>query len=245
MRTLSFFAISALMLLGASAIAQEQDAVVVFRLFWKEAHPSKYTITVHRNGQAEYISEDPGLSPPQSRNTPVESNAEQSVQAADVASQDALRKQFQASEALRQKVFTLAEQAHFFEGEFDFTKHTIANTGKKTLTYIDGIHKTSTSYNYSEDLAIQGLTDLFQGISSTIEGGQRLEYDRRFDKLSLDQDLKALEEESNEGRLQEVQVIAPILRRLATDRTVLHIAQMRAERILKKAGQPFENTAAQ
>ena len=101
------------------------------------------------------------------------------------------------------------------------------------------------TYNYSEDMSIQELTDIFQGISSTVEGGQRLEYDRRFDKLSLDQDLKALEEESNEGRLQEVQVIAPILRRLANDRTVLHIAQMRAERILKKAGQPVETTAAQ
>ena len=245
MRTLSFFSLCLLILPGAPASAQDQDAIITFRLFWKEAHPSKYTITVHRNGQAEYVSEDPGLSPPQERNNPVESNAEQSVQSQDAASQDALRKRFQASDALRQKVFDLAERTHFFEGEFEFTKHAVANTGKKTLSYIDGSHKTSTAYNYSEDLSVQELTSIFQGISSTIEGGQRLEYDRRFDKLSLDQDLKALEEESNEGRLQEVQVIAPILRRLATDRTVLHIAQMRAERILKKAGQPVETTAAQ
>ena len=139
----------------------------------------------------------------------------------------------------------MAERTHFFEGEFEFTKHAVANTGKKTLSYVGDGRKASTTYNYSEDLSIQELTDIFQGISSTIEGGQRLEYDRRFDKLSLDQDLRALEEESNEGRLQEVQVIAPILRRLTTDRTVLHIAQMRAERILKKAGQPVETTAAQ
>ena len=246
MRTLSYLSIlSVVISLSGQSVAQQPDATVVFRLFWKQAHPSKYTITVHRSGQAEYVSEDPGLNPPQERNTPVESNAEQTVQSEDAASQDALRKPFQASEALRQKIFALAERTHFFEGEFEFTKHAVANTGKKTLSYSDGSHKTSTTYNYSEDLSIQELTDIFQGISSTVEGGQRLEYDRRFDKLSLDQDLKALEEESNQGRLQEVQVIAPILRRLANDRTVLHIAQMRAERILKKAGQPVETTAAQ
>ena len=53
MRTLSFFGLSVFILLGTPAVAQDQDATVSFRLFWKEAHPSKFTITVHRNGHAE------------------------------------------------------------------------------------------------------------------------------------------------------------------------------------------------
>jgi len=222
--------------------AQPPDTSVTFKFSWKVAHPSDYLIVIHRNGEAEYVSDDKGLSPPQERNSPVESNAEQSLQSQDAASKDAFHKRFQASDALRDKVFGLAEKTQFFDGQFDFTKHPIAQTGQKSLSYADSSKHNSTTYNYSEDPSIQELTELFQGISTTIEGGRKLEFDRRFDKLSLDQDLKGLEELSTQGHLQEVQVIAAILQRLATDRTVLHIAQQRAQRILRKAGQPIAPT---
>jgi hypothetical protein len=218
--------------------ADSPDATVVFKFSWSAIHPSDYTITIHRDGRAEYVSEDKGLTPPQERNSPVESNAEQAVQSDDAASRDVLRKQFTASDSLKEKAFGLAEKLNFFDGQFDFTKHPVAQTGRKTLSYNDGNRHTSTTYNYSEDPLIDELTALFQGISTTIEGGQKLEFDRRFQKLQLDEDLKNLEELCNDGHLQEVQVIAPLLQRIAADRTVLHIAQQRAERILRKSGQP-------
>jgi len=223
----------------------QQNATITFKLSWPQVHPSDYSVTVRRDGKAEYVSEDKGLSPPQERNAPVESNAEQTVQSGDASAQDAFHKEFTASDALRQKVFALAERTKFFDGQFDFTKHAIAQTGRKTLNYDDADRHTSTTYNYSEDPSIEELTDIFQGISTTIEGGRRLEFDRRFEKLSLDADLKNLEDLSSDGRLQEVQVIAPILQRLAADNTILHIAQQRAERILRKAGQPIAPTSTE
>jgi|tagenome__1003787_1003787.scaffolds.fasta_scaffold20702786_3 hypothetical protein len=237
--------LAVLSLAGIEAFAQQSKATITFKLVWKEAQPSMYSVVIHKNGQAEYVSEDKGLSPPQERNAPVESNAEQNVQSQDAASQDAFHKQFQASEALRQKIFPLAERANFFNGQFDFTKHAVAQTGRKTLSYSDSAHHGSATYNYSEDPTIQELTEIFQGISTTLEGGRKLEFDRRFDKLSLDQELKSLEELSSDGHLQEVQAIAPLLQSIAADRTVLHIAQMRAQRILKKAGQPVAPTPAE
>lgn len=228
----------ALILVPLSLSAQEPDAIVTFKFYWKLYHPSQYTVTIRRNGQAEYVSDDRGLTPPQERSTPVESNAERAVQAEDAASQDVLHKQFTASDSLRQRVFALAEKANFFDGQFDFTAHPVAQTGSKTLNYQDGKRHTSTTYNYSEDPSIQTLTAIFQGISTTIETGQKLQFDLRFDKLGLDQDLRNLDDLSKDGHLEEVQVIAPILQRLATDRTVLHIAQKRAQDILRRAGQP-------
>lgn len=218
--------------------ADTPDATVVFKFSWSAIHPTDYTITLHRDGRAEYVSEDKGLTPPQERNSPVESNAEQATQSNDAASRDVLRKEFTASDSLKEKAFALAEKANFFDGQFDFTKHPVAQTGRKTLIYNDANRHTSTTYNFSEDASIDELTNIFQGISTTIEGGQKLEFDRRFQKLQLDEDLKNLEELSNDGRLQEVQAIAPQLQRIAADRTVMHIAQQRAERILRKAGQP-------
>jgi len=225
--------------------AQQQDAVVTFKFYWSAFHPSRYSVIVHHNGQAEYVSDDRGLTPPQERNNPVESNAERAVQADDAASQDVFHKQFTASDSLRQKVFALAEKTHFFDGQFDYMAHPIAQTGSKTLNYQDGSRHTSTTYNYSEDPSIQELTEIFQGISITIEGGRKLQFDLRFDKLGLDKDLENLEQLSKDGHLQEVQVISPILQRLATDRTVLHIAQKRAENILRRAGQPLSPAQAE
>lgn len=232
----------AVLLYGISACAQSHPATITFTLSWPAQHPSDYSVMIHRDGKAEYVSADKELTPPQQENAPVESNAEQNAQSQDAASQDAFRKEFVAGDALRQKVFDLAERANFFDGQFDFTKHAVAQTGKKTLKYDDANRHNSTTYNYSEDPSIDELTSIFQGISTTIEGGRRLEFDRRFQKLQLDEDLKNLEDLANDGRLQEVQVIAPILQRLAADRTVLHIAQERAQRILRKAGQPIAPT---
>jgi len=241
-RVLSVLVLAAACLTGLQPTAQAQDATVTFKQVWKEAQPAEFAVVIHRAGKAEYVSQDKNLTEPQERSSPAESNAEQKTQSADAASQEAFKKEFQASESLRQKIFSLAENVKFFDGQFDFTKHAIAQTGRKTLSYADGSRHTSTTYNYSEDPTIQELTAIFQGISTTIEGGRKLDFDRRFDKLSLDQDLRALEEQSNEGRLYEVQAIAPLLQRLASDRTVLHIAQQRAERILKKAGLPVAPT---
>jgi hypothetical protein len=216
--------------------AQQQDASVVFKFSWKYGKPSDYIVTLHRSGQVDYVSDDRSLSSTQERNQPVESNAEQSVQTSDAASQDRFTKQFQATETVREKVFALAEQVKYFDGQFDFTAHPIAQTGSKTLAYQDPTRHTSTTYNYSENPSIQALTEIFQGISLTIESGRKLDFDRRFDKLSLDQDLKALDALSKDGHLYEVQAIAPMLQRLAADRTVLHIAQQTAQRILVRAG---------
>jgi hypothetical protein len=235
----------AILLFASSAYAQNDTSTITFSMSWPAVHPSDYSITIHRDGKAEYVSEDKGPTAPQRQNAPVESNTEQNVQSQDAASQDVYRKEFVASDALRQRVFALAERANFFDGQFDFTKHAIAQTGKKTLKYEDANRHTSTTYNYSEDTSIDDLTNIFEGISTTIEGGRKLEFDRRFEKLQLDQDLKSLEELGNDGHLQEVQVIAPILQRLAADRTVLHIAQERAQRILRKSGQPIAPTATE
>ena len=232
-------------LIASQLQAQQQDALVVFKFSWKYGRPSDYIVTVHRNGQVDYVSDDHSLSATQERNQPVESNVEQSVQAADAASQDRFTKQFQATEAIRDKIFSLAEQVKFFDGQFDFTAHPIAQTGSKTLSFQDASRHTSTTYNYSENPSIQALTEIFQGISLTIESGRKLDFDRRFDKLSLDQDLKAMDALSKDGHLYEVQAIAPMLQRIAADRTVLHIAQQTAQRILTRAGLAAAPTPAQ
>ena len=222
-----------------------QPATVTFKFSWNEAHPSAYVVVVHNDGEVDYDSQDTGLTSPQVRNWPVESNAAQLSQTQDAQSQEPLRKHFRASDMLLKNVFSLADKTRHFAGDFEFRKHAIAQSGIKTLVYDSGTEHHYTSYNWSENQAIQELTSIFEGISNTIEAERKLEFDRRFEKLELDQDLGNLEKLSNDGKLQEVQVIAPLLRQLSADQTVLHIAQMRAEHILRKAGLPVVPNSSQ
>ena len=116
-----------------------------------------------------------------------------------------------------------------------FKKHAVASTGKKTLTYFDPVRHFTTTYDYSENKAIQEITNIFLGISNTIEHGRKLSLLRRFDKLGLEDELKGMENAAESHSLAELQIIAPTLKSIADDTTVLNIARQRAKRLLAKA----------
>jgi hypothetical protein len=79
------------------------------------------------------------------------------------------------------------------------------------------------------------LTNLFQGISLTIEFGRKLQFKHKYDKLGLEADLKAMEDAEANHNLAELQVIAPTLKDIADDPSVLNIARARARRLLAKS----------
>jgi len=148
------------------------------------------------------------------------------------------RVEFVISEATARRIFTLAESLHYFEGDWDFKKHRIADTGRKILLYSDSTRNHHTTYNWSENRAVQELTDIFQGISSTQEAAYELNRLRRYDRLGLNHQLQRMEDLAKNGWLRELQVIAPLLEKLANDREIMHIARQRAQRLLQLAASP-------
>src|SRR5262249_44687929 len=126
------------------------DATVTFECYWEPATPQRYVIVVPETGSARYTSQ----------------GSQQSSDANGVADED-YQLDFSNSPAVRAKIFQLAEQTGYFNGNFDFKKHAIANTGNKTLTYRDATQQFSTVYNWSENPAIDQLTRIFHGISVT------------------------------------------------------------------------------
>jgi hypothetical protein len=148
--------------------------------------------------------------------------------------------EFEVSPATREKVFALAQAAEYFKGDFEFRKHKVADTGRKTLAYRDGLRHFSTTYNWSENKQIQQLTDLFESIALTQGYARRLVLLRRFDKLGLDAVLKRMEELHKRNFLGELQAIAPVLRQIAADPGVMKLARDRASRLAEQvaAGPP-------
>ncbi|HTC78411.1 MAG TPA: hypothetical protein VK657_07330, partial [Terriglobales bacterium] len=145
------------------------------------------------------------------------------------------REKFTMGAADRQRIFALARQAGYFNGNFDFSKHKVAQTGVKTLAYEDATRHYQTTYNWSQNPAISELNSIFMAISNTLESGRRLSYLMRFDKLGLEKELKGMEQAAAAGELRELAAIAPTLEQLASDASYMHIVQERARHLLKLA----------
>jgi hypothetical protein len=214
---LLWIALPTLMLLGQKTDQHPVLPTITFDRVWEGYTPQNVDITVQATGPAKYISRNPFTPPDQTEPDP-----------------DYLL-DFTISPRNQEKLFRYAKEANYFNGDFNYKKHVVASTGKKTLTYADHDRYFETTYDYSDNKAIQEITSIFMGISNTIEHGRKLQFLRRFDKLGLEAELKAMEDAAESHSLAELQIIAPTLESIANDHAILNIARQRAQRLLAKA----------
>jgi hypothetical protein len=195
---------------------QQPTASVSFKIDFPGADPSHYEIVIASDGQGSYISN--GKFDDQS----------------DPA--DPTPFQFVVSESIRTQVFDLAKKSHYFTGKVDSGNKNIANTGAKTLAYKDASHNSQATYNYSLVQPVEQLTSIFQNLSTTMEFGRRLVYLHKYEKLALDDQLKRMEDMQRENSLGDVGSIAPVLKDIANDSSVMNVSRARALRLLASAG---------
>ncbi len=207
-----------LALLAAFACAQgaPNKPTVTFTFDFPGSQPEHYSFEIHDDGQARYQS-----------SSKVSDESEEA---------DSFNLDFSVSPETKDKMFDMAARAKYFQRDLDSHRKNMAFTGKKTLTYKDGQRNGESTYNFSLDVAVQELTNLFQGLSSTLETGHRLEYDYRYQKLALEQELKRAEEMARTGSPMELQAIAPILQQIVADTSVMNVSRARAQRLLVRAG---------
>jgi hypothetical protein len=199
----------------AASAQQGSGATVAFTCDFPGSDPSHYGISVNSDGHASYIS-DGKLAQDSEPDAPFTQDF--TLPAASVA-----------------HILDLTKQAGYFEGKVDSGKKNIASTGEKTLSYKDAQKNTSATYNYSPMPAVQELTSLFQNLSATLEFGRRIEFERHYQKLALDEELKRLEDMASRGEVAEIEVIAPILQKLLDDQSVINTVRARAQRLLERA----------
>ena len=204
--------------LAVVASAQQEPPVdttaqptITFTFDFPQSRPEHAVVMVDAGGRARYQSSGPLF--------------------ADSSDADPFSADFTMSAATRDRIFALAAQLDYFHGDFDYKKHRIAFTGTKTLEYTAAGKSSSTSYNWSEDLGVRELTAIFQDIVNTQESARRLLFLRRFDRLGLDAQLQSMEEMAKSDTLGELQSIAPLLRQIADDPGVMHVARERASRL--------------
>lgn len=207
-------------LLAFVAFGQTADpalASVTFTLDFPGSIPDHYKIVVFSDGRAGYDSAGK-LTPD--------------------ADADPFHIDFQMSPDSKVKIFDLAARAKYFDGKIDSGKKNLASTGDKTLAYHDGQRSTEAHYNFSPLVPVQELTSLFQSTATTLEYGRRLSYYHQYQKLALDEELKHMDESIRMGSLAELQAIAPILKDIINDSSVLNVTRSRAQRLLALSAKP-------
>jgi hypothetical protein len=112
----------------------------------------------------------------------------------------------------------------------------IAHTGKKTFTFRDNGRETVCVFNFSDDDRINAVAAVFQEIAYTLQEGDKLKHDHRFDHLGLDADLDALLAAAKDGNAIEVQNIAPVLQSIAEDDEIMSPSRRKAKSLLDLGG---------
>jgi hypothetical protein len=194
----------------------QSPAVITFTLDFPASQPEHYSIRVQSDGPSRYQSSG-RLS-------------------ADSDETDSFDLGFTVAPETRQKIFELAAKAGYFQKDVDSHHKGLAFTGKKTLTYGDAQRSGASTYNYSSNPAVEELTGLMQNLSSTLEFGHRLQYDRHYQKLALEEELKHMEEMARTNQLIEIAAIRPILDQIVGDQAVMNVTRARAQRLLDQAG---------
>ena len=189
---------------------------VTFTLDFPESVPSHYSISLAKDGAAIY--ESMGKLTPEAEGDPFNYS-------------------FTMSPVNVTRIFELAANARYFKEDVEYRKGRQANTGKKTLAFLDASENHAVTYNYSNHAPIQQLTRIFESIGSTMEFARRLREFHRYQRLALEEELKRMEEMSKDKDprtrdLEEMQAIAPILREILDDKTILNVSRARAQRLL-------------
>jgi hypothetical protein len=216
------------------AISQtDAGAIVTFTVDFPDSEPEHYSIRVQSDGAGRYQSSS-RLSAGSGETDAHETDS----RGADTRDDNSFDLAFVVAANTRQRIFDLAAKAGHFQKELDSHHKGIAFTGKKTLAYKDATRSGESSYNYSSNAAVQELTSLMQGLESTLEFGRRLQYDLRYQKLALDEELRRMEEMSHSHQLIEVAAIQPVLDRIIADPSVINVSRARAQRLLQTGGVP-------
>lgn len=157
------------------------------------------------------------------------------------SSEEGIARDFTLSADTRDRLFELIKAANNLDGTFDYTKHRIAFTGTKNITFTDTNGTHQAKFVWTENQPVTQLTEILQGISGTLEEEPVLQRMRHYDPLGLNAELGKMEKLANSGWLRELNLIAPILKDIASDSSVMGVARKRAERLLQKAALPGRN----
>ncbi len=132
------------------------------------------------------------------------------------------------------RIFSLADSLNDFRGLNLDSRHRVANMGLKVLTYEAGTEVNRVQFNYTENHTAQQLIDILEKISNVEEQINQLEYDMKYDHLSLPQTLLQIQNGLYDHDYVEAALMIPTLEKISANSRYLHLAQARAQEIMQR-----------
>lgn len=129
-------------------------------------------------------------------------------------------------------------------GRCETHQKNIARTGEKTIRYLSAERSDTCTFNFSDDSGLMDAASAFEAIAQTMQAGERLQHDQRFDRLALDADMDLLLAEIKNGAAIELGNIAPVLQALTEDDHVIDRVRRKAARLLQDSGAAASSLSA-
>jgi hypothetical protein len=140
------------------------------------------------------------------------------------------------SPATAQKMFALAAELDNFRNADLNSRKKVANLGLKTFTYEAGAEKNQVQFNFTQQKQARDLVDLFEKVAGAEQSVDSLEYAIKYDPLSLPQILLSIQVALNHDDISEPELMFPWLEQISSNPRFMHVAQVRAQDILKSFG---------
>jgi hypothetical protein len=137
----------------------------------------------------------------------------------------------QLRESEIEPLFSMAAQLEYFRPPLE-SGLKVANTGKKTFRYEpESGPPTETTFNYSINVTAQQLLDRFEQIAESERAYLELDRTIHFDKLGVNDALADIESLWLRKQLAAPEQFIPLLTRISTHDTFMHLARDRAARL--------------
>jgi hypothetical protein len=138
---------------------------------------------------------------------------------------------FRLAQSEADEIFQLAGKLDHFKRPLESGLN-VARMGEKTFQWVNGDERSKQSFNYSLEADARALQDWFEKITETEMHLFALERTVRFDKLGVNKALLQLEASWDKKRLLGVKQFEPLLKRVVSNESYLHMDRERAEKLL-------------
>lgn len=132
-------------------------------------------------------------------------------------------------------LFSLARQLQFFRGQFAASRK-VAFMGTKTFRYDGSDGNGETTFTYTENKKLEQLTSNFQALALTLQLGQQLLADARFNRMAVDRDMVGLKESLARHTAAYPQAISTVLAVITDDTNMVAPVRRDAGTILQSVG---------
>lgn len=141
---------------------------------------------------------------------------------------------FQLSRSVTQRFFDLAGALHNFQDVSIESHKRVADLGLKTFRYQNGSEVYESQFNYSTNREAAKLESLYECLGAMERHISALDYAMKYDHLGLPQVLTQIQIDLDNKVLLDPQLMTAALEAVAANPNYLHLAQVRAQKILKE-----------